>query len=201
MARALLITGATDNQGGAVVDALFSKDSSDFLILAAIRDAESTRAEQLTAKSASIKFIKGDLNSVPGLLASAKKVAGNMSLRGVYSVQVSVGKGVTLEGERVERGGDEKSWDNLTPVPHFKTKHEIEHCLCDSTAKHPMGWKILRPVIFMENLHPGFAGKVFLTSLRDTMRDKPLQWVATKDIGYFTAGEPVGTTFRCSARH
>ncbi|KAH7140953.1 hypothetical protein EDB81DRAFT_900465 [Dactylonectria macrodidyma] len=180
MARALLITGSTGNQGGAVIDALIAKESSDFLILAATRDAESARAKQLAAKSPSIKL-----------------------------VEVSMGKGVTLAGEvqqgkalvaesikagvshfvysSVERGGDERSWDNPTPVPHFKTKHEIEHYLRDSAAKHSMGWTILRPVIFMENLQPGFAGKVFLTTLRDTVKEKPLQWVATKDIGYFAA--------------
>lgn len=104
----------------------------------------------------------------------------------------------------VDRGGNERSWDNPTPVPHFKTKHEIEHHLRNSTASidstkdrtsqtasgtttNTMGWTILRPAIFMDNLAPGFAGKVFLTMLRDTIKEKPLQWVATKDIGRFAA--------------
>ena len=64
-----------------------------------------------------------------------------------------MGSGVTLEGEgrqgksmidesikagikhfvysSVERGGNERSWEILTPVPHFKTKHEVEHHLRD----------------------------------------------------------------------
>ncbi|KAK4122550.1 hypothetical protein N657DRAFT_646258 [Parathielavia appendiculata] len=50
-----------------------------------------------------------------------------------------------------------------------------------------MGWTILRPVIFMDNLVPGFPRKILLTMLRDTMKDKPLQWVATKDLGFFAA--------------
>ncbi|KAF5003096.1 hypothetical protein FDECE_10331 [Fusarium decemcellulare] len=210
MSRAFLITGATGKQGGAVIDALLAKQSSDVL-LAVTRDAQSPSAKRLAAKSPNVKLVEGDLDSLPALFDSAKKVAGTSPLWGVYSVQVSFGKGVTLDGEvkqgkgmvdesikagvqhfvysSVDRGGDERSWENPTNVPHFKTKHEIEHYLRDSTSKGNtnMGWTILRPTIFMENLAPGFAGKVFLTLLRDTMKEKPLQWIATKDIGYFAA--------------
>ncbi|KAJ4228172.1 hypothetical protein NW759_004252 [Fusarium solani] len=210
MSRAILVTGATGNQGGAVIDALLSRKPSDFLLLAVTRNAKSPSAQRLAAKSpSSIRLVEGDLDSTARLFESAKQVAGTVPLWGVYSVQVSMGKGVTLEGEikqgkamidesikagvqhfvysSVERGGNEWSWDNPTPVPHFKTKHEIEHYLRDTTAGKSMGWTILRPVIFMDNLIPGFPGKVFMTMLRDTIKDKPLQWIATKDIGFFGA--------------
>lgn len=39
----------------------------------------------------------------------------------------------------------------------------------------------------MENVAPGFAGKVFMTMLRDTMKERPLQWISVKDIGFFAA--------------
>jgi uncharacterized protein YbjT (DUF2867 family) len=39
----------------------------------------------------------------------------------------------------------------------------------------------------MDNMAPGFFGKVFLTMIRDIMGEKPLQWIATKDIGFFAA--------------
>lgn len=226
MSRAILITGATGQQGGAVLNALIARQPSDFLLLAVTRNAQSPSAKRLAAKSPSIRLVEGDLNNVPGLFKSATKAAGTIPLWGVYSVQVSMGSGVTLEGEvrqgkamidesikagikhfvysSVDRGGNERSWDNPTPVPHFKTKHEIEHHLrnftaptdskkdttsptAGSTITNTMGWTILRPAIFMDNLAPGFAGKVFLTMLRDTMKEKPLQWVATKDIGRFAA--------------
>jgi uncharacterized protein YbjT (DUF2867 family) len=211
MSRAILITGATGKQGSAVVDALVAKEPSDFVLLAVTRNTQSAGAKRLAAKSPQIKLVEGDLNNVPALFHSAKQVAGTIPLWGVYSVQVAMGKGVTSGGEvkqgkamvdesikesvehfvygSVDRGGDEQSWNNPTPVPHFKTKHEIEHHLRDSTAgtKSSMGWTILRPVIFMDNMTPGFTSKVFMTMLRDTMQDQPLQWVATKDIGYFAA--------------
>ncbi|KAL4731754.1 hypothetical protein ACLX1H_000736 [Fusarium chlamydosporum] len=211
MSRAILVTGATGKQGGAVINALLAKDSSDFLLLAATRNKESASARKLAAKSNRIRLIEGDLDSIPALFHAAKQAAGTVPIWGVYSVQLSMGKGVTLEGEvrqgkglvdesikagikhfvysSVDRGGDEKSWTDATVVPHFKTKFQIEHHLRDSTAngKSPMSWTILRPTAFMENLEPVFATKVFLTMVRDTLKDKPLQWVATEDIGYFAA--------------
>lgn len=50
-----------------------------------------------------------------------------------------------------------------------------------------MGWTILRPVIFIDNFQPGFVSKVFLTLLRNTMEKKPMQFIATSNIGYFAA--------------
>lgn len=209
MSRAILITGATGKQGGAVVDALLNRELSDFLLLAVTRNAQSASAKRLAAKSSSIKLVEGDLDAASALFASAKASAGTIPIWGVFSVQAMSdqksdretrqGKALIDESIKatvqhfvytsVERGGDERSWSNPTPVPHFITKHQIEHHLRDSTAnnKSAMGWTILRPVIFMDNLAPGFFGKVFLTMIRDIMMEKPLQWIATKDIGFFAA--------------
>lgn len=190
-----------------MVDALLSKHSSDVTILAVTRDAKSPSAQRLAQKSAAIKLVQGNLDDIPGIFRNASEIT-KQPIWGVYSVQVSMGKGVTHDGEvrqgkglideslrqgvkhfvysSVDRGGDEKSWANPTPIPHFISKHEIEHHLKEM-AGDKMGWTILRPVAFMDNLAPGFETKVFLTALRDTMGDKPEQWVATDDIGYFAA--------------
>jgi uncharacterized protein YbjT (DUF2867 family) len=49
----------------------------------------------------------------------------------------------------VDRGGD-KSYDNPTYVPHFISKHNIEHHLVDSSKGTDMGWTVLRPTAFLE---------------------------------------------------
>ena len=245
MSRAVLVTGATGRQGGAVISALLTRPSDNFMILAVTRDVSGSRAQMLN-QSPSIRLVEGDLNDVPKLFEEAQRVA-EQPIWGVYSVQVSMGKDVTTEGEirqgkalidesikagvkhfvysSVERGGDEKSWKNRTPIPHFQTKYEIEHYLFDVTAQgkqgEKMGWTILRPVAvsdtlvpyraghltyftiyllrymmflsaaklwsqqFMDNLTPGFPTKVFLAALRNWLGDKPLQWVAVRDIGNF----------------
>ena len=103
MSKGLLITGATGKQGGATVDALLSSPSteSQFTILAVTRDTASPSAKKLQDKSSAIKVIKGDLNDVPGIFQSAKAIH-PQGIWGVYSVQVPMGKGQTLEKEEAQ---------------------------------------------------------------------------------------------------
>lgn len=209
MSKVLLITGATGKQGGSVIDAILSSPAlaSSFTLLAVTRDTSTASAEKLVARNPSVKLVQGNLDDIPSLFLAADRIA-QKPIWGVFSVQVSMGKKVTVEGEMqqgkglidesirhgvkcfvyssVERGGDEASWDNQTPVPHFQSKYHIERHLRD-VAGDTMGWTILRPVAFMDNLQPSFPTKVFMTALRDTLNGKPLQWIAPTDIGYFAA--------------
>lgn len=206
MSKVVLVTGATGKQGGSVVDALQTNYPNQFTVLAVTRDVASSSAQKLASKP-NVKLVQGNLDDVPGLFAAAKE-ATSEPIWGVYSVQISMGKGVTYESEiaqgkalidesvknnvsqfvysSVERGGDEASWDNETPIPHFSSKHKIEHHLRDNAGG--MGWTILRPVAFMDNLAPGFPTKVFLTAVHNALGDnKSMQWIATADIGFFAA--------------
>lgn len=159
----ILVTNATGNQGSAVIDALAKNPG--FTLLAQTRNTTSAGAQKIAAKGANIKLIEGSLEDVPALFKTAQDAAGGNSIWGVYSVQISVGKGVTHEGEikqgramvdeavkagvkhfvysSVERGGDEKSWSNETPVEHFQSKYEIEQHLKKNAGE--MGWTVLRP--------------------------------------------------------
>ncbi|KAF4629708.1 hypothetical protein G7Y89_g8432 [Cudoniella acicularis] len=214
--KPLLITGATGKQGSAVISALFSPAFSNhsFQVLAVTRNPTSPSSQSLLSKYPSIKLVSGDLDDVASIFKNALEVTKGEPIWGVYSVQVSMGKGVTFESEvtqgknlidesakrgvkhfvysSVERGGNEKSWENGTPIPHFQTKQIIEKHLRTVTSKQEkgkeMGWTILRPVAFMENLVPGFPTSVFLTALKNTLPpSKTLQWVSVVDIGYFAA--------------
>ncbi|KAI1393120.1 NAD(P)-binding protein [Hypoxylon trugodes] len=210
--KVILVTGATGKQGGAVINALLSRYPNKFTILAVTRDASSSNAKRLLEKSPSIKLVQGNLDNVPELFQVARK-AHSQPIWGVYSVQISMGKGVTLESEvaqgnalidesikagvkhfvysSVERGGDTESWENTTPIPHFQSKYQIERHLRDVTGPGGsganMGWTILRPVAFMDNLAPGFPTKVFMAALHNHLGNKRMQWVATSDIGVFAA--------------
>ncbi|KAH9868907.1 hypothetical protein J1614_007982 [Plenodomus biglobosus] len=214
--KAIIVTGATGKQGGAVLEQLSTHSSSaDYTLLAVTRDAKSSSAQRIVQEYPAVKLVQGNLDDVPALFRSAKAVlkeAGKPeAIWGVYSVQVSMGKNVTYESEvrqgkhlidesvkegvthfvysSVDRGGNARSFENKTPIPHFQTKYEIEHHLLEKAGKQGehMGWTILRPVAFMDNLAPGFPTKVFLAALRDTLQGKPLQWVSVEDIGLFAA--------------
>ncbi|KAF5532681.1 hypothetical protein FPHYL_13733 [Fusarium phyllophilum] len=209
MSRSILVTGATGKQGGAVVQALVKRYSSKFTILAVTRNAQSPSAQRL-AKTSSVKVVQGDLDNTFALFQAAEKAVSG-GIWGVFSVQAAVGGGATSETElrqgkglideaikhnvrqfvysSVDRGGNDQSWGKATNIPHFQVKNQIEKYLRDQTAngKSSMNWTILRPVIFFDNIAPGFEAKVFMTSFRDVMKDKPLQWIATSDIGIFAA--------------
>lgn len=183
MSRAVLITGATGKQGGAVVNALL-KANADFEILALTRDSQSASAQRLVQKSPKIKLVAGNLDAPDNIFSKAKEIT-KTPIWGVYSVQVAIGGGATHKTEEVQgkalidvslkngvkhfvyssvdRGGS-KSDDNPTDVPHFISKHKVEQYLYEKTKNGEMDWTILRPVAFFDNLVPGFMGKVFSTS-------------------------------------
>jgi uncharacterized protein YbjT (DUF2867 family) len=201
--KAILVTGATGKQGGAVVDCLSKNEA--FQVLAVTRNSNSAAAKALVSKYPNLKLVEGDMDDTPKLFHTARDIAGG-EIWGVFSVQISQGKGVTFEGEvrqgkamidesiktgvksfvysSVERGGDEASWETQTPIEHFKTKYFIERHLREN-AKDSMKWTVLRPVALMENLTPGFPTTVFFTAMKAAIGTRPMQWVATYDVGRF----------------
>ncbi|KAK9474965.1 uncharacterized protein V1510DRAFT_447135, partial [Dipodascopsis tothii] len=205
MTRSILITGATGKQGGALIRTLLEADA-DFELLAVTRDANSESAKRLAKKSPKIKLVEGNLDNPAGIFENASAVS-SLPIWGVYSVQVPVPGGkddkeevqgkalVTAALEKnveyfvyssVDRGGD-ASFDNPTNIPHFISKHNIEHHLIDSTKGTDMKWSVFRPVAFMDNHTPNFFGKVFATCWKMVLKGKPLQVIAVSDIGYFGA--------------
>ncbi|KAF2098576.1 NAD(P)-binding protein [Rhizodiscina lignyota] len=208
MSKVVLITGATGKQGGATIDALLaSPRASEFTILGVTRNPSSPSAQKLLSKGSNVKVIKGDLNDCSGIFEAAKNEVSE-SVWGVFSVQIPMGNGQTVETEEkqgkalvdealkngvkhfvytsVDRQGD-KSYDNPTSVPHFVSKHNIEHHLVDSTKGTDMGWTILRPTAFFEGIAPGMMGRVFVATFRMVLKDRPVQFISVPDIGHFAA--------------
>ncbi|KAM5349923.1 hypothetical protein ACJ41O_006428 [Fusarium nematophilum] len=205
MMRTLLITGATGKQGGAVIRSLLA-EKANFRILAVTRDPTSASAKRLADQSNNIKLVQGDLNDVEAIFGRARKI--EPSIWGVYSVQLPAmnKNGLVIEERQgkalvdaalqhgvehfvyssVDRGG-ERSIDNPTDIPHFISKHNIEHHLISKAQGSNMSWTILRPVAFMENFDGGFVGKVFATAWRIVVKSQPLQLIAADDIGVFGA--------------
>lgn len=87
MSKALIITGATGNQGGALIQALVEADA-DFQIIAVSRNPTSGSAQRLAQKSSKIKVISGNLENPEEIFSNAKKVS-QLPIWGVYSVQAS----------------------------------------------------------------------------------------------------------------
>ncbi|KAI0158135.1 NAD(P)-binding protein [Xylariaceae sp. FL1272] len=205
MSRAVLVTGATGNQGGALIQALL-KGNADFEILAVSRNPLSPSARRLANQSPKVKLVAGDLEKPDDIFRDATRIS-KAPIWGVFSVQ-SVFGGIFDEPEvrqgkalvdaalknnvkmfvysSADRGGA-ASYDKATDVPHFRTKYEIEHHLVDISTKTDMAWTILRPVAFMGNFQSNFFGKVFGTLWSSSLATKPLQLIAASDIGVFAA--------------
>lgn len=86
MSRAILVTGATGNQGGALIKALLAA-KADFNILAVTRDATSPSAQALKSKASNITLVQGNLDDTESIFQSAK-AATTVQIWGVYSIQV-----------------------------------------------------------------------------------------------------------------
>lgn len=89
MKPVILITGATGNQGGALVSALLQADNlSQYDLLAVTRDTQSQKASKL--QNQGVRLVKGDLEDVPAIFQEVKKVLeeSKQSVWGVFSVQV-----------------------------------------------------------------------------------------------------------------
>uniref|UniRef100_A0A364KWD9 Xylanolytic transcriptional activator regulatory domain-containing protein n=1 Tax=Talaromyces amestolkiae TaxID=1196081 RepID=A0A364KWD9_TALAM len=205
MMKAILVTGATGKQGGSVIRSLVARNAS-FEILAVTRNPQSASAQRLAKLSSNIKLVQGDLDKPAEIFQSAQHVT-KTPIWGVFSVQAvainneakeeTQGKALIDEALKhnvkffvyssVDRGGPSASPTNPTRVPHFINKHNIEQHLIERTRNTQMGWFILRPVAFFDNLTPNFFGKVFATCFKTALQGKPLQLVATSDIGDFAA--------------
>ncbi|PYH77386.1 NmrA-like family protein [Aspergillus uvarum CBS 121591] len=154
MPLALLITGATGNQGSAVINALLAQEL-DVEILAVTRNPHSSAARRLTQRSPRIKLIQGDLDHPAQIFEKAKNAA-TLPISGVFSVQNPFASGQSVHKEEqqgkalidaalahqiphfvyssVDRGGDASS-DNPTTIPHFISKHRIEQHLFTRTRE------------------------------------------------------------------
>src|SRR5579862_1280732 len=184
--RAILITGATGNQGGAVARAL---QGTGFTLRGLTRTPDSQRAAALARQG--VDIVKGDLNDEASL---RRALAGAW---GVFAVQNPLEGGVEREeaqGKRLatlarEAGVEHYVYTSVgsahkeTGVPHFDNKWRIEDTV--RGLRFP-SHVILRPVFFMENLVAPFS-----------LQDSTLAWalgpgtkvqmIAVEDIGWFGA--------------
>jgi uncharacterized protein YbjT (DUF2867 family) len=205
--RNILVVGATGKQGGAVCRALIEQPLPfDFKILALTRNTTSASAKRLQAiDSARVQLVAGDLNDAEAVFTAidapvwavflvtqpfhGKTAPDGRNLEvkhGVDMLDAAIRHQVShFIFSSVDRGGSEKSLTNATEISHFATKHEIELAIVDKVPKawHDMDYTILRPVAFMDNLGPNLFGRLFAVMWADTLGDKPLQLIATKDIG------------------
>jgi len=185
--RAILVTGATGQQGGAVLRHLRTQG---FAVRALTRDVHSPAARTLAATGVAI--IQGDFDDRASL---ERALAG---MYGAYAVQTPFQSG-GVEGEArqgiafadaAKASGIQHlvyssvgSADRQTGIPHFESKYQIEEHIRALGLLHT----ILRPVFLMENFLSNRDTIVSGTLAQPLMPATQLQLVAVDDIGAFAA--------------
>ncbi len=185
---AILVAGATGNQGGAVIDAL-ARDSRRWDIRALTRNPDSRKARALSARG--VKVFAGDMADAGTLNAALVGVYGVFSVQNPMTagLEKEVLQGVTLANAAQAAGvrhlvhTSAGGADRESGVPHFETKWRIEQHL----RAIGLPATILRPASFMEGFGaPGIQRAVGLGIFGSAVpADKPLQMIAVSDIGIF----------------
>ncbi|KAF6824502.1 NmrA-like family protein [Colletotrichum musicola] len=194
----ILIVGATGRTGSATISALISHQTSPPAILALTRSPSSPKAQALLAAHPSVALVQGDPTNPEPVFAAHRDIAAlylvtvppDDEAQALPLIAAAISAKVPhVVFSSVDRGGDEASWDNPTPVPHFAAKHRVELRLRSDAAGTATRWTILRPVAFMDQYvsDAGAMGAV-MGGLWATMpRGRKLQLVSARDIGLFAA--------------
>jgi uncharacterized protein YbjT (DUF2867 family) len=186
--RSVLVTGATGQQGGAVVRALMTRGHR---VKAITRRPESDGAKRLTAAGAQV--VAGDLDDAASVAAAAEGVDAMFLMGNSYEAgtEAETRQGIAAADAAKAAGighliySSVADADKTTGIPHFDSKYLVE--------KHIAGlgipYTISAPVAFMENtVAPwaidGLRQGVYAAALPPA---RVLQQVTIDDIGAFVA--------------
>ncbi len=182
-AKAIFVTGATGNQGGAVTRNLAEQG---FAVKALTRNPASPQAQYL--KKLNVKIIKGDLDD-PGTFGDQLN-----GVDAIFSVQAYVNgaekekkQGIGLADLAKEKGIGHFLYSSVvgadahTGIPHWESKFVIENHI----RQIDLPYTILRPSSFYENfLIPQVKSRLLKGKLViPNDKNKVQQFMSTEDIG------------------
>lgn len=184
--KLVLVTGATGNQGGAVVRALLAKGHQ---VRALTRNSTSPAAKQLSKQG--VEIAVGDFTHQDSLVRAMRGADAvyAMSTPFEQGVEKEILQGIALTdaSKAAEIGhlvfSSVASADLNTAIPHFDSKYEVEKHIVSSDIPYT----IIAPVFFMDNLlqpwiTSGLKQGKFALAMPGT---RLLQQIAVADIGAF----------------
>jgi uncharacterized protein YbjT (DUF2867 family) len=189
MSRTVLVTGATGNQGGAVVDHLLDAET-DFEVLGLTRDASSDAAAALEDRG--VEMVEGDLDDTDSLRPHVDRTDAVFAVTNFWTqgYETQVQQGENLADAAAEEGVDQfvfsgvGSHETDTGVPHFDSAWDIEEYAADLDL--PL--TVLQPVFFFQNFE-AFAEDIVEdgTLAFPLAEGVSLQMVDVDDVGHAAA--------------
>lgn len=191
--KRVLVTGASGQQGGAVVSALLNAGHS---VRGMTRNPDSDRSRVLFEKG--VELVQGDFMDHDSLVSALKGVDSVFAMGTPYEkgpdIETEQGKALVLAASEVDIGHfvytSVGSANRDTGIPHFDSKYQVELFLRESG----LNATIVAPVFFMDNLKSPW----YLPSLKEgklthaVPADRKLQMVSLGGIGGFVA-EVIGS--------
>jgi uncharacterized protein YbjT (DUF2867 family) len=183
----ILVTGATGQQGGAVLRHLRRQG---FAVRALTRDVHSPAARTLAATGVAV--VQGDFEDRASLARALDGASGAYAVQTPFQhggVEGELRQGLAFADAANAAGiqhlvySSVGSAERQTGIPHFESKYQIEEHIRALGLPHT----ILRPVFLMENFlasRDTILGGTLAEPLRPAT---PLQMVAVDDIGAFAA--------------
>ncbi|WP_436343250.1 NmrA/HSCARG family protein [Natronorubrum sp. FCH18a] len=152
MTTSVLVTGATGNQGGSVVEHLLESDT-DFDVYGLTRDASGDRAQELSEQG--VTMVEGDLNETDSLAPHVAEVDAVFAVTNFWTegYEQQVQQGENIAEVAAEEGVDQfvlsgvGSHEKDTGVPHFDSADEIDQ----HAQRLDLPLTVLQPVFFFQN--------------------------------------------------
>ena len=186
--QAILVTGATGKQGGAVARHLLN---GGFHIRALTRDPGKPAAQRLAKLGAEV--IRGDMDEPESLRPALEGVYGVFSVQNFWETGYDreVAQGIALAELASEVGVEHFVYNSVgsahraTGLSHFESKWRIE----ERIRELGLPYTIFRPVFFMDNWEtPQLRASIVDGTLAQPLDPgRTLQQVSASDIGGFVA--------------
>ena len=178
---AVVVTGGTGKQGGAVVKSLLERGHE---VRAVTRGTDSAKARKLA--NAGVTLVRASLEDTAVLTKVLEGATSLFAMTTPYEggPQAETRQGISAADAAKAAGvhlvfASVGSANRQTGIPHFDSKYEVE----EHIARIGVCATVLAPVYFMENLHFGkeqLAKGIYATPLPPA---RQLTQVAVKDIG------------------
>ena len=186
--RIILVTGATGQQGGAVVRHL---NQHGWKLRALTRDATKPAARDLEAMG--VEVYEGDPMDPESLRRAMSGVYGVFAMTTPFELgtEAESTQGVNLADAAKAAGVEHFVFSSVaganknTGIPHFESKYRVEEHIRDLGLRAT----VVRPVYFMDNFwYPAMHDSILQGTLSYPMKaDKPLQMIAVDDVGHSIA--------------